>query len=45
MGDTFRQLLADFFVAGHGVLLVLVSVASFIVALGVVMAIVRVVMG
>lgn len=45
MGDTFRQLLADFLVAGHGVLLVLMSVASFIVFLGIVMAIVRVVMG
>ncbi len=45
MGSTFRQLLADFFVAGHGVVLVLMSVASFIVALGIVMAVVRVVMG
>ena len=45
MGSTFRQLLADFFVAGHGVFLVLMAVASFIVGLGIVTTLVRVVMG
>lgn len=45
MGRTFRQLLSEFFVAGHGVFLVLLAVASFIVGLGIVMALVRVVMG
>ena len=45
MGSTFRQLLADFFVGGHGVFLGLMAVASFIVGLGIVMTLVRVVMG
>lgn len=45
MGKTFRQLLSDFAVAGHGIILVLLAVISFIVSLGIVMALVRVVMG
>ncbi len=45
MGQTFRQLLSEFFVAGHGVILVILSLVCFIVALGILMTLVRLVMG
>ncbi|MCI8468150.1 MAG: hypothetical protein HFJ75_01380 [Eggerthellaceae bacterium] len=45
MGRAIRRFLSDLYVAAHGVVLVLLSVTSFIVALGIVMALVRVVLG